>query len=98
MPAGKSAIYYRRGKRMVRARSLEKSTNKLVSASPRRSAVAIRKWHSGSVAIRPDYRRWQPKRGRRKAGARRKATIIEQLFRWIRVPTGKVGRKKLLRW
>jgi len=32
-------------------------------------------------------------RRRRKTNRRRKVTIIERLFRWIKVPTGKVRRK-----
>ena len=36
---------------------------------------------------------FKPKRGRRKLGARRKISIIEQIVRWVRIPTGKVRRR-----
>jgi len=66
------------------------------SASPRQHAAQLRAW--GGAHKRgdnsPDWeraRRWKPKR-RRKLGARRKVTLIQQLFTWIKIPT-KVRRR-----
>lgn len=42
---------------------------------------------------RPLRKGWQPKKRRRKLGARRKVSIIKTLFRWVKVPTGKVSRQ-----
>jgi hypothetical protein len=66
------------------------------SFSARRHAALIRAHGTaGKTGGRADFSglaRWKPKRGRRKLGARRKITLIETLFRWIKVPTGKRRR------
>ena len=66
------------------------------SESPRRHAGGIRAWSGAHKrGGQPDYGKvgkWQPKRSRRKLGARRKVTLIQQLFTWIKVP-GKVRRR-----
>jgi len=69
------------------------------TASPRRTAAGIRAWSGASKRgdTWPNFggvKRWKPKRGRRKLGARRKVSLIQQIFRWIKVPTGKVRRSR----
>jgi hypothetical protein len=82
-------VAVRGGKKAVAGRSNE---------SPRRMAHGIRAWSGahkrGDSPRFGGFREFQkPKRGRRKLGARRKITLIQTLFRWIRVPTGKVSRR-----
>ena len=37
---------------------------------------------------------WQPRRRRRKLGGRRRTTLIQAVFKWIKVPTGKVRKRR----
>jgi len=73
------------------------SRNKYTSA--RRNATGLRvgvgsgrrgAWRGPTLA---ETLAWKPKRGRRKLGARRKLTLIEQIVRWVKVPTGRVRRQ-----
>lgn len=71
--------------------------------SPRRQAAETRvgvgsgkrgAWRNSTAAER---RRWKPKKGRKKLGARRKLTVLETIFRWVKVPTGKRRRSRAVR-
>lgn len=73
------------------------------SDSPRRAANTLRvgvgsgdrgAWRTATAAER---RKWKPRKGRRKVGARRKLTVLETIFRWIKVPTGKRRRSRAVR-
>jgi len=81
-------VAVRGGRKAVAGRSHE---------SPRRYASTMRAYlgaGEGGRANLAGVRAFRkPKRGRRKLGARRKITWIESLFRWIKVPTGKVSRR-----
>lgn len=79
-----------------------KGRRKLISKSPfsaRRNAAQLRVGVGSSkrgafrTPTAAESKAWKPRRGRRKLGARRKLTVIETLFRWIKVPTGKVRRR-----
>lgn len=90
-----SRLYVVKGRRK---KGLSKS-----SSSPRRTANMTRvgvgttgrgTWRLPTGA---EAKKWKPKRGRRKVGARRKLTVLETIFKWVKVPTGKVrkaGRRR----
>lgn len=85
----------RRGKR--------KGVSKSKYDSPRTHANSLRVGvGSGDrgayrAATGAERRRWKPKKGRRKVGARRKLTVLETIFRWVKVPTGKRRRSRAVR-
>lgn len=83
--------------KVVAAKGSRRAVVGRANESPRRYAAFLRA-HGGAAkrggaADLAGARRWKPKRGRRKLGARRKITLIQSLFRWIKVPTGKVSRR-----
>jgi hypothetical protein len=80
-----SGLWRGKKRRMVHKKSRRQST---VPASARRTAHMERtRWRD----FTPGYP-WKPNLGRRKLGARRKVTVVESVFQWIKVPTGKVRR------
>ena len=70
--------------------------SKTTYMSPRQNARALRAHmgHAGKAGWPKLKSGWQPKRRRRKLGARRKTTLIRQLFKWVKVPT-KVRRRRV---
>lgn len=65
------------------------------SYSPRQQRRAIQSWSSGTHNLaHTRSSTWKPKRRRRKLGARRKTTLVQQLFRWVKVPT-RVRRRRV---
>jgi hypothetical protein len=61
--------------------------------TPRQNANAFRAWSSGQYNAKAANRSWKPKKRRRKLGARRKATLIQSVWRWVK--TGSVRRKRM---
>lgn len=62
------------------------------TVSPRMHAKLITAWsNDGSRHYRKG---WQPKRRRRKLGARRTTTLLKTIFRWIKVPVAVRKRRR----
>jgi len=80
-----TGMWHGKKRRMVRKKSRRHDS---IPGSPRRVAKLSR---SEWTDFTPGYP-WKPNLGRRKLGARRKVTLVESIFQWIRVPTGKVRK------
>lgn len=90
--------------RLYRVRGGKKKLISRSHMSPRRNATSLTagignqtRTGSWSLPTPRQQKAWKPKRGRRKLGARRKLTLVEQIFRWIKVPTGRVRRRSVRR-
>lgn len=82
-----SGLWRGKKRRMVHKKSRRQSS---VPQSARRTAHMER---TGWRSFTPGYP-WKPNLGRSKLGARRKVTTVESVFKWIKVPTGKVRKTR----
>ncbi len=73
-----------RGKRRLLSRS---------ASSTRTTVTGLRAWGGAHKrGDQPNFR--QAQRSTRRKGRRKKVTIVERVFRWIRVPTNLITRRR----
>jgi hypothetical protein len=74
------------------------STNARSTArKPRSFAATLRWWIKPGRHSSPRdavNRSWRPRKSRRKLGARRQATLLDTVFRWIKVPVKRRRRRR----